>query len=68
MCGHPHSIHILHCAASTEDRAVFSFNSGDQPCQGLGAAVSRYRELAPHVKLAGPTSFAPAINQVRLWV
>lgn len=35
----------------------------DDPCQGLDAVLWRYRDLAPRVKLAGPTSFAPAIHR-----
>lgn len=49
--------------ASTTDRGVFSFMPNDAPCQGLEAALWRYREIAPAVRLAGPTSFAPAIYQ-----
>lgn len=48
---------------TTSDKSVFSFMPGDQPCQGLDSVVWRYRELCPYVRLAGPTSFAPAINQ-----
>eukprot|EP00199_Chlamydomonas_sp_CCMP681_P000709 CAMPEP_0119106372 /NCGR_PEP_ID=MMETSP1180-20130426/4076_1 /TAXON_ID=3052 ORGANISM="Chlamydomonas cf sp, Strain CCMP681" /NCGR_SAMPLE_ID=MMETSP1180 /ASSEMBLY_ACC=CAM_ASM_000741 /LENGTH=475 /DNA_ID=CAMNT_0007091691 /DNA_START=54 /DNA_END=1482 /DNA_ORIENTATION=- len=48
---------------TTGDRRVFSFNSGDQPCQGLDHVLQRYQELTPSIKLAGPTSFAPAIRQ-----
>ncbi|GJP41609.1 hypothetical protein CLOM_g1262 [Closterium sp. NIES-68] len=48
--------------ASTHDKAVFSFNRDNRPCQGIAEALSRYRTIAPHVKLSGPTSFAPAIE------
>ncbi|KAF6251956.1 Copine-domain-containing protein [Scenedesmus sp. NREL 46B-D3] len=49
--------------ASCQDGRVFSFNPLDAPCQGLEAVVWRYRQLLPSVRLAGPTSFAPAIRQ-----
>jgi hypothetical protein len=50
-------------AGTTHDRNVFSFLPGDQPCNGLEHVLWRYRELSPYIKLAGPTSFAPAIQQ-----
>lgn len=46
----------------TKDNAVFSFLPNDAPIKGLETVVWRYRELVPNVKLAGPTSFAAAIN------
>ncbi|KAG2495451.1 hypothetical protein HYH03_006397 [Edaphochlamys debaryana] len=49
--------------ATTGDKSVFSFLAGDKPCQGLEQALWRYRELCPYVRMAGPTSFAPAIRQ-----
>ncbi|GLC36205.1 hypothetical protein PLESTB_001368600 [Pleodorina starrii] len=49
--------------ATTGDRSVFSFLPGDKPCQGLEQVLWRYRELCPYVRMAGPTSFAPAIRQ-----
>lgn len=48
--------------ASTHDRDVFSFYPDDRPCNGFPEALKRYRELVPHVRLAGPTSFAPIIE------
>eukprot|EP00877_Chromochloris_zofingiensis_P001497 jgi/Chrzof1/11348/Cz05g33090.t1 len=48
---------------TTQDKSVFSFMPNDDPCQGLDAVLWRYRDLAPRVKLAGPTSFAPAIHR-----
>lgn len=48
---------------TTGDRAVFSFFPEDRPANGLHGAVMRYRQIAPHVQLAGPTSFAPLIKQ-----
>ncbi|RCV31649.1 hypothetical protein SETIT_6G195000v2 [Setaria italica] len=48
--------------ATTHDRSVFSFNHDNQPCDGFEQALSRYREIVPQLKLAGPTSFAPIIE------
>lgn len=50
-------------AESTHDTHVFSLLQRNQPCQGLEQVLWRYRTIAPHVKLAGPTSFAPLIHQ-----
>ncbi|XP_078168172.1 E3 ubiquitin-protein ligase RGLG2-like isoform X1 [Carex rostrata] len=47
---------------STQDRNVFSFYPDQRPCNGFTEVLSRYRELVPHVRLAGPTSFAPIIE------
>ena len=49
--------------ARTCDTSLFSFLQDDIPCDGLSALVARYSALAPHVRLAGPTSFAPAIRK-----
>ncbi|WIA09751.1 hypothetical protein OEZ85_009130 [Tetradesmus obliquus] len=49
--------------ASCQDSHVFSFKPGDEPCRGLDEVLQRYRQLVPHVRLAGPTSFAPIIRQ-----
>ncbi|XP_042479024.1 E3 ubiquitin-protein ligase RGLG2-like [Macadamia integrifolia] len=48
--------------ASTHDQEVFSFYPDDRPCNGFEEALLRYRELVPHLRLAGPTSFAPIIE------
>ncbi|CAA6659564.1 unnamed protein product [Spirodela intermedia] len=48
--------------ASTHDQDVFSFYPDDRPCNGFEEALSRYREIAPQLRLAGPTSFAPIIE------
>ncbi|WOL03666.1 hypothetical protein Cni_G12386 [Canna indica] len=48
--------------ASTHDQDVFSFYPNDRPCDGFQDALARYRELLPHLRLAGPTSFAPIIE------
>ncbi|KDP31456.1 hypothetical protein JCGZ_15336 [Jatropha curcas] len=48
--------------ASTHDKYVFSFYPDHRPCHGFEEALSRYREIVPHLKLSGPTSFAPIID------
>ncbi|KAH0452195.1 hypothetical protein IEQ34_019494 [Dendrobium chrysotoxum] len=49
--------------ASTHDQDVFSFFPDERPCTGLSEALSRYREIVPHLRLAGPKSFAPIIEK-----
>ncbi|XP_024383266.1 E3 ubiquitin-protein ligase RGLG3 [Physcomitrium patens] len=48
--------------STTHDKQVFSFYSENRPCDGMEEALARYRAILPHVRLAGPTSFAPIIN------
>ncbi|TYH01199.1 hypothetical protein ES288_A09G038400v1 [Gossypium darwinii] len=48
--------------ASTHDQDVFSFYPDDRFCNGFEEVLSRYREIVPHLRLAGPTSFAPIIE------
>ncbi|KAJ6737293.1 COPINE FAMILY PROTEIN 1 [Salix viminalis] len=48
--------------ASTHDKYVFSFYPDNRPCNGLEEALTRYREIVPHLNLSGPTSFAPIID------
>ncbi|CAL5203767.1 unnamed protein product [Lathyrus oleraceus] len=48
--------------ASTHDQDVFSFYSEERLCNGFEEVLARYREIVPHLKLAGPTSFAPIIE------
>ncbi|XP_023530754.1 E3 ubiquitin-protein ligase RGLG2-like [Cucurbita pepo subsp. pepo] len=48
--------------ASTHDQEVFSFYPDERFCNGFEEVLSRYRELMPHLRLAGPTSFAPIIE------
>lgn len=48
--------------ASTHDQDIFSFYPDERPCNGFAEALSRYREIVPHLLLAGPTSFAPIIE------
>ncbi|KAM7275414.1 hypothetical protein ACFE04_017280 [Oxalis oulophora] len=48
--------------ATTHDQRVFSFYPDHRPCHGFEEALERYREIVPHLKLSGPTSFAPIID------
>ncbi|KAJ6386948.1 hypothetical protein OIU78_016809 [Salix suchowensis] len=48
--------------ASTHDQEVFSFYPDERFCNGFEEVLRRYRELVPHLHLAGPTSFAPVIE------
>ncbi|KAK9950145.1 hypothetical protein M0R45_005647 [Rubus argutus] len=48
--------------ASTHDQYVFSFYPNDRCCVGFEEALARYREIVPHLRLSGPTSFAPIID------
>ncbi|RDX61961.1 E3 ubiquitin-protein ligase RGLG2, partial [Mucuna pruriens] len=48
--------------ASTHDQDVFSFYRNERFCNGFEDVMSRYREIVPHLRLAGPTSFAPIIE------
>ncbi|XP_057853516.1 E3 ubiquitin-protein ligase RGLG3 isoform X2 [Cryptomeria japonica] len=47
---------------STHDYTVFSFYEDHRPCHGFEEALSRYRQIVPHLSLSGPTSFAPIIQ------
>ena len=49
--------------ASTNDHSVFSFFARERPANGLDEALTRYRQICPLVRLAGPTSFAPIIRE-----
>lgn len=49
--------------AQTGSHGVFSFQENDVPCKGLVGCEQRYKEIAKVATLAGPTSFAPLINQ-----
>ncbi|KAJ4729329.1 E3 ubiquitin-protein ligase RGLG2-like protein [Melia azedarach] len=48
--------------ASTHDQDVFSFYPDERFCNGFEEVLTRYREIVPHLRLAGPTSFAPVIE------
>lgn len=45
----------------TTDKAVFPFSEG--PCEGLDNVLNIYNSIVSHVRMAGPTSFAPIIRQ-----
>ncbi|KAJ1405345.1 von Willebrand factor, type A [Sesbania bispinosa] len=48
--------------ASTHDQDVFSFHPDERFCNGFEEVLSKYREIVPRLRLAGPTSFAPIIE------
>lgn len=48
--------------ASTHDQDVFSFYPDERCCNGFEEVLTRYREIVPSLRLAGPTSFAPIIE------
>lgn len=48
--------------ATTHDQDVFGFYPDERFCNGFEEVLSKYREIVPHLKLAGPTSFAPVIE------
>ncbi|XP_066359650.1 E3 ubiquitin-protein ligase RGLG2-like [Miscanthus floridulus] len=48
--------------ASTHDQDVFAFYPDERPCNGFQEALARYREIVPHLRLSGPTSFAPIVE------
>ncbi|KAL6854301.1 hypothetical protein ACP4OV_019204 [Aristida adscensionis] len=48
--------------ASTHDQDVFAFYPDERPCNGFQEALARYREIVPHLRLSGPTSFSPIIE------
>ncbi|KAI8014821.1 E3 ubiquitin-protein ligase RGLG1 [Camellia lanceoleosa] len=48
--------------ASTHDQEVFSFYPDERFCNGFEEVLTRYKELVPQLRLAGPTSFAPIIE------
>eukprot|EP00250_Pteridium_aquilinum_P019924 c24626_g1_i6 orf=396-1598(+) len=47
---------------TTHDRNIFSFLPNQEPCTGFEEVLSCYKQLVPHLRLAGPTSFAPIIE------
>ncbi|XP_011034033.1 PREDICTED: E3 ubiquitin-protein ligase RGLG2-like isoform X2 [Populus euphratica] len=48
--------------ASTHDQDVFSFFPEERFCNGFEEVLTRYKEIVPNLRLAGPTSFAPVIE------
>ncbi|XP_047313269.1 E3 ubiquitin-protein ligase RGLG2-like isoform X2 [Impatiens glandulifera] len=47
---------------TTHDQDVFSFHPDKRFCHGFEDVLTRYREIVPYLRLAGPTSFAPVIE------
>ncbi|RWW28835.1 hypothetical protein GW17_00006665 [Ensete ventricosum] len=43
-------------AASTHDQDIFSFYPDERPCNGFSEALERYKELVPHLRLAGTSA------------
>ena len=41
----------------------YNFLNQESPCDGFEEVLDRYKEITPHIKLSGPTSFAPAISK-----
>lgn len=48
--------------ATTHDYNVFSFHHDNSPCHGFEEVLACYRKIVPHLKLSGPTSFAPIVE------
>jgi hypothetical protein len=49
-------------AATTHDYNVFSFHTDNSPCHGFEEVLACYRNVVPHLRLSGPTSFAPIVE------
>eukprot|EP00850_Spirogloea_muscicola_P020641 SM000222S06982 [mRNA] locus=s222:104396:107528:+ [translate_table: standard] len=47
---------------TTHDQDVFSFYPNGRVAHGFEEALARYRAIVPHLKLSGPTSFAPIVE------
>ena len=43
----------LHSSTSTHDQDVLCFYPDEKPCNGFSKALEQYRELVPHLRLAG---------------
>ncbi|KAG2581425.1 E3 ubiquitin-protein ligase RGLG4-like [Panicum virgatum] len=48
--------------ATTHDYNVFSFHHDNSPCHGFEEVLACYRKIVPHLRLSGPTSFAPIVE------
>ncbi|KAL6658837.1 hypothetical protein ACP70R_002877 [Stipagrostis hirtigluma subsp. patula] len=48
--------------ATTHDYNVFSFHPDNSPCHGFEEVLACYRKIVPHLRLSGPTSFAPIVE------
>ncbi|WVZ95202.1 hypothetical protein U9M48_040996 [Paspalum notatum var. saurae] len=49
-------------AATTHDYNVFSFHHDNSPCHGFEEVLACYKKIVPHLRLSGPTSFAPIVE------
>ena len=49
--------------STTGDKGCFAFNSDGSDCVGFESVLQRYASIASSVRLAGPTCFAPVINE-----
>ena len=47
----------------TIQTTVFPFFPDERPCHGVQEILLRYTEVAPHVNMSGPTSFAALVNK-----
>uniref|UniRef100_A0A2P2K762 RING-type domain-containing protein n=1 Tax=Rhizophora mucronata TaxID=61149 RepID=A0A2P2K762_RHIMU len=48
--------------ATTHDQEVFSFHSDHSPCHGFEEVLACYKNVAPNLRLSGPTSYGPVIE------
>ncbi|KAK7243729.1 hypothetical protein RIF29_38539 [Crotalaria pallida] len=48
--------------ATTHDQEVFSFHNDHSPCHGFEEVLACYQKIVPHLKLSGPTSYAPVVE------
>ncbi|KAF0914129.1 hypothetical protein E2562_026522 [Oryza meyeriana var. granulata] len=48
--------------ATTHDYNVFNFHPDSSPCHGFEEVLSCYKKIVPHIRLSGPTSFAPIVE------
>lgn len=47
---------LISSVASTHDQYVFSFYPDNRSCHGFEEVLARYREIVPHLKLAGSST------------
>lgn len=47
--------YFYYLAATTHDQDVFSFYPDDRHCNGFEEVLTRYKEIVPHLRLAGFT-------------
>lgn len=46
----------------TGDHSYFYFHPPERPCFGFNEVLGAYYSIIPNIRLSGPTSFAPVIN------